>query len=279
MKTNKIIFTIMFAFIFANTAIAGITDAIAIVVNNKPITLFEIDNTMMQNKSTKAIAAEKLINDILYKDELIKNNISTDIFEIESYIEKMAKRENAGIIEYKAMLKQKYPNYEQFLDQIKQQISHEKFVSKIARTNLKVATDEDLKIYYENNLGKFQVANSFEIIQYASKSKSDLQNLQASPLKQFESIEKTSYSLEQQNLNQQIKYLLNETNEGTFTPIFVANNSFVTIFVSKKNGVAQIEFEKVKDKIFEIVMSSREDAFLKEYFNKLRITAKIEIIR
>lgn len=265
--------------LFANFMYAGMVDAIAVIVNNQPITLFEIDEKMQTNKISKQEALRVLIDDILYKETLKQNNISADIFEVENYIEAMAKKENTGIIEFKAMLKQKYPNYEDFLEQIKKQISHEKFISKVARSQIKLATDEDLKIYYENNKNKFQVASSFEILQYSSKVRNDLVKLQSSPNSSIEGIDKNSFVLDQKNLNAQVKYLLNETKEGAFTPIFVANNKFVTILVNKKNGVEQLAFENVKDKIFDNVMRTREDIFLKEYFNKIRITAKIEIIR
>jgi IS1 family transposase len=49
--------------------------------------------------------------------------------------------------------------------------------------------------------------------------------------------------------------------------------------INKKEGEIIESFESVKEKIFNIVMGQREQKFLKEYFEKLKITADIKVIR
>ncbi len=44
-------------------------------------------------------------------------------------------------------------------------------------------------------------------------------------------------------------------------------------------GVTTLKFEDVKSKIFNTLMSEREQKFLKEYFEKLKLTADIKVIR
>jgi hypothetical protein len=40
-----------------------------------------------------------------------------------------------------------------------------------------------------------------------------------------------------------------------------------------------VPFKEVKNKIFNIIMSQREQKYLKEYFKKLKLKADIKIIR
>ena len=50
-------------------------------------------------------------------------------------------------------------------------------------------------------------------------------------------------------------------------------------FKVDKNSIQVVPFEQVKDKIFSVIMSQREQKYLKEYFETLKITADIRIVR
>jgi hypothetical protein len=50
-------------------------------------------------------------------------------------------------------------------------------------------------------------------------------------------------------------------------------------FIKDKKNVKTIAFEDVKNKIFNEIMQKREDALLKEYFETLKMTADIQILR
>ena len=72
--------------ISSGISFAGMINGIAIIVNDEPITLYDIDKTMSVNNVSKNEAVSYLIDKILY-DQLVKeNNITADIFEITDYI-------------------------------------------------------------------------------------------------------------------------------------------------------------------------------------------------
>ena len=79
--------------------------------------------------------------------------------------------------------------------------------------------------------------------------------------------------------NQHLKQLLNETKENSFTPIFTANKQFVALFIQKKQGSTTLDFESVKGKIFNDLMSTREKKYLKDHFEKQKLIADIKIVR
>ena len=92
-------------------------------------------------------------------------------------------------------------------------------------------------------------------------------------------VQRDSTTLETQKLPAQMQFLLNETKENSFTPIFTANKQFVALFVQKKQGSSALGFESVKAKIFNDIMSTREKKYLKDHFEKQKLTADIKIVR
>ena len=105
-----------------------------------------------------------------------------------------------SIEKFKSTIKQNQ-NYDTFINNIKKRILNRKLISKIAIGKLKMATDEDMKIYYENNIQQFK---------------------------------------------------------------------------KNKNSIHVVPFKEVKNKIFNIIMSQREQKYLKEYFKKLKLKADIK---
>ncbi|MGB6329314.1 MAG: peptidyl-prolyl cis-trans isomerase, partial [Halarcobacter sp.] len=115
--------------------------------------------------------------------------------------------------------------------------------------------------------------------QYASKNKSELSSVIANPMANIPGISKSPVDLDQSNLNPQLRYIINETKVNQFTPIFTSNNQFVSLLIRQKDELKTIAFEEVRDRIFNIVMQDREKKYLKDYFEKLKLSADIKIVR
>lgn len=254
-------------------------DAIALVVNNEPITVYDIDQRMAKTKEKKAAAVSALIDKKLFDQEIEKKNISADVFDINNYLEKIAASNGMDLYTFKSIVKQKYKDYDAFEEGIKQQVLKDKLAQQLVRGKLAVANDDDLKIYYDNNISQFTTAKTLKVVQYTSKNKRDLQMSQKTPMSNIQSVQKTSIELNQAQLNSQLRYMINNTKENQFTPIFTADKQYVSLFIVKKEGVETLPFEEVKKRIFAVVMQEREKAFLKEYFEKLKLTADIKIVR
>lgn len=265
--------------ISAGIANAGLVDAVALTVNNEAITMFDIEAKAVQTKGDKNAAVSMLIDELLYEQELAKHNISVSMFDMNEYLERVAASNGLELYAFKAIVKQKYEDYSIFEEETKKRILRDKLVQKLVRGNIKIATQEDLELFYNNNKGEFASASRFEVIQYASKSRTSLNQIMANPNAKLDDVDKQTIVLEQSSINGQIKYLLNNTDTKKFTPIFTANQHYITLFINKKEGEVIESFESAKEKIFNIVMGQREQKFLKEYFEKLKITADIKVIR
>jgi parvulin-like peptidyl-prolyl isomerase len=266
-------------FIGSSLSFAQMVNGIAITVNDEPITLYDIDRTMAVNKIGKNEAVSYLIDKVLYDQLVQENNISADIFDINDYIEKLANANGMDVYTFKSIVKQKYSDYEVFENEAKNTVIRQKLVQKIVKGQLTIATQEDMELYYEKNKNQFLTAKNFDVIQYSSKNKASLIATIKNPLLIAEDVEKNTISLDSEKLQTQMQYLLNETQENSFTPIFTANKQYVTLFIQKKTGSTPLAFESVKAKIFNDIMSLREKMYLKDYFEKQKLTADIKIVR
>lgn len=273
---KKILFILVFGL---SISYANTLDAIALIVNDEAITTYDIQEKEIQSKLTKSDAVSELIDEILFNQEISKKNITADIFDINNHLEKIAAQNGMDLYTFKSIIKQKYKDYDAFEENTRHQVLKQKLAKKIIRGKLKIATDNDLKIYYDNNQKVFNTATKVSVIQYTSKSKKELISILKNPMQESEKVLKSPIVLEQNKLNSQLRFLLNDTKINQFTPIFTANKQFVSLLVAKKEGVSTLSFEKVKQRIFNVVMRDREKAYLKEYFEKLKLTADIKIVR
>lgn len=263
----------------SSLAYASTVNGIAITVNDDPITIYDIDRTMAVNKITKNEAVSYLIDKTLYDQVIAENNITADIFDINEYIEKLAASNGMDIYTFKSVVKQKYPDYSIFENEAKESVLRQKLIQKLVKGQLAIATEEDMQLYYEKNINSFSTAKSYEVVQYTSKNKTALTQIVKNPLSVSSEVQRTPITLETKNLQAQMQYLLNETKINTFTPIFTANKQFITLFIKGKNGVTALPYESVKGKIFNDIMMEREKKYLKEYFEKQKLTADIKIVR
>ena len=273
-------YKLLFSILLTSTlSFAGIVNGLALIVNDTAITMYDIDKTMTENKIDENQAVELLVDKALYEELIKKYSIDADIFDVNDYIEKLAKSNNMDTYTFKSLLKQKYKNYTKFQNDIKKEIVKQKLLQKVVKGQLKVADENDIKLYYENNKNKYTLSSTVEVKQYASKNKRALTQIKNNPLLMLKDITTSLLTLDMTRINPELKFILNDTNINQFTPIFTANKQYVSLLILKKADQVSIPFEEVKNKIFTEIMTEREKKYLKDYFEKQRLTADIKILR
>jgi len=273
---NKLFLSLLLS---TSLSFAAVVNGIAITVNDTPITLYDIEKTAQVNNINKNEAVSMLIDKALYEQLVKKHNITADVFDVNEYVEKLAATNNMDVYTFKSVIKQKYPNYAIFENEAKEAVLRQKLIQKIVKGQLNIANEEDMQLYYENNKEQFTTASNFEIVKYSSTNKASLISALKSPLLVPQDVEREPASLDSSNINPQLQYLLTETKVNTFTPIFTADKRYNAIFITKKSGQTALAYENVKGKIFNDLMKLREKKYLKEYFEKEKLTADIKIVR
>ncbi len=259
--------------------LADVENGLALTVNDEPITIYDINKTMVENKLGKNEAVGLLIDKALYEQAVRDNNISADIFDINDYIEKLASANGMDLYTFKSVVKQKYGNYELFENEAKDAVIRQKLIQKIVKGQLAIASQEDMELYYEKNKDKYSTSKFYEVNQYTSKNKASLMGAINNPMVIADDVVKTPLKLGSDSLQPQMQFMLNETKTNSFTPIFTANKQFIALFIVRKEGTSTLGFETVKPKIFNDIMSSREKKYLKDYFEKQKLIADIKILK
>ena len=119
---------------------ANMENGIALIVNDEPITTYDIESTMAEGKMNKNQAVGLLIDKALYEQSIKENNITADIFDVNEYIEKLAKANGMDLYSFKAIVKQKYANYADFEEEAKDAVIRQKLIQQIVKGLLAVAT-------------------------------------------------------------------------------------------------------------------------------------------
>ena len=268
------------AFIFmANLSYAGTVDAISVIINNQPITLYEIykyaDKLHISTKESLDILIRQKLEDAQIK----KLNINASDFEVENYIKKLATKNGISEFKFFEMLKSKGIDEDDYRKDVKKKIEQEKLYSKIF-SEKKVKIDENaLKSYYESNKNKFVVAKAFTTVAYDGPSKESLEKIRKNPMLTIAGIKAKQIQFQSGKMNSNLENLLNQTKPGEFTPVFKTGDSYSMFYIKEKSGVKTVPFSKAKNYIYSLLSSQKEKDAIEDYFKKIKSTADIKVLR
>ncbi len=259
--------------------IAGLVDGVSIVVNNSPITLYEIKKYSIDFKIPVNKAVEALIRKKLEEKLIKKYDLSASDIEINDEIEKISSRANLSIVDFENYLAKKGIDIEQYKKDLAKKIVQRKLYKKLVSTRIKRATEQELKDYYQRNINLYSIPQMIEVTQYSSKNKQLLEKLIKNPMLNIDTITRKNKVLKTKNLNPKLFYILQQTKENSFTPVLTLKDGFVCFYIKKKINVKPIPFKKVKNSIFAEIMNKREKDIIKSYFDKLVSEANIKVLR
>lgn len=274
MKKILLIFSLFIGFTLANTI-----NGIVVLVNEDPITIYDIKEDMKKRGVDENSSVSYLIDKTLFEQLVKQNNISADIFDINEQIENLANSNGMDVYSFKSIIKQKYPNYNDFENEVKDSVIRQKLIKKLVRGQLAIATIDDVKLYYEKNISQYQTSKYFYVTQYSSSNKEDLIEKISTPMKVIPSVTVSELKIDSKDINAQLQYVLTTTKNRSFTPIFTLNNQYISLYIKNREGNEAINFDIVKDRIFNEIMEQREKVFLEQHFEKQKLTADIKVIR
>ena len=257
---KKIILTLFFIYLNAE-----VIDRVVGVVNNLPITSYELKEVQNNMHLNKKDALNYLIDNKLIESEIKKHNIYVDDYDVEEVIEKIAKRNGMSAFEFKEYLVSK-GEYNSFIKNLKKEIAKERLFDEIVKKELKV-TDKDLKDFYNKHKEKYSIFKSIKVRVYKAQNPQLLKSLMFAPEK--------IYSYKELPLN--LLLLFKNTKEHSFTPIIEDGLMYKRFYIEKKISKAYLPFEKIKQLVLNDYIAYKREKILKEYFNKIKSRADIKI--
>ncbi|MGE4399600.1 MAG: peptidyl-prolyl cis-trans isomerase [Campylobacterales bacterium] len=258
---------------------AGVVDGVALTVNGKVVTMYEIVKFSEQKKVSRKDAIEALIEQRLEEAELSKQNIQIDDFDVERRIEQIAASNKMTLAQFQDALSSRLISYSEYKADVKNKMARERLFQKITYQKFAPIDEKDLKLYYENNKQEFSTPSKIEAVQYSSKDKNALARLMTSPMSNEAAVAKEEISIDTKTLDPSLVYILKNTKDGSFTQILPIKDEFISFYIKDKKEFSIPDFESVRNEVNEKMAAKKEEDAIKDYFEKLKASAKVKVIR
>ena len=246
-----------------------IIDKIVIVVNDIPITSYEI------NKTTKIVGDKQkaisfLIDKALLNSAIKEKGIYVDDFDIDNEMGIIAKRSGMSLFNFKNYLLQQ-GKLESLKQKIKLDLQKKKLIDSL---NVRVTID-DIKNYYNSHKDKFVLPKKIDVTQYSSKNKNSLLKVIQNPLSNVSDVEVKSLSLEFNKTNPDLYAFIAQSKEATFTKIINLQNRYTTFYIEKKHSSITLPLKQVQNKIYGFLLQQKAQTTLKDFLIKYKAKANI----
>lgn len=272
-------FVTLSAALLFSTLNAGTLDGVSIIINKEPITLYDVFKYSQRFNISKKEALDILVRQKLEDSEIKNQGISVDSFEVDQYIENLATSNNVSQYEFLNMIRSKNIDVAEYKEDLKSKIKRDKLYKKIVSNKMQQMGDAELQTYYNENIGEFSQAASFDVTVYTSAVKENLTNIQSNPMSPATNADLKDATLEASKIDPQLATMLNKTPQGNFSPIVKSADAFVMFFVKNKNDVKTVAFADAKNYIYSRLAETNEKKAIDDYFEKLKASASINVIR
>jgi parvulin-like peptidyl-prolyl isomerase len=254
---------------------AKMMDAIAIIVEGEPITTAEIHAIQTQAHLTKQQAVDLLIQDRLQKAAMRDIDISES--EIDKEVSTIAEQNGVSIEKMQKILKKQGSSWSRYRESIRDHLKKRAFFRNTVSASIPAPTDDELKSFYTLHQKEFTVPRTIKVTEYKAAREKDLKKLIKG--KTAKGIHKTTKNLATGSLNPSLMKILLQTPNGNFTTPMNAGDNYIVYKVHNKSGNTQMPFESAKSAIAARWRQQQQTKALKDYFQKMKTEANIQIIR
>jgi parvulin-like peptidyl-prolyl isomerase len=260
---------------------AKVYDGVAIVVEDKAITLLDIEKEMQTDHIDAKKAADLLIRQKLEALEEKKRHITVSSSEIYDDIKKMAERNHMSVSElYDAVRESNGLNSEEFKEKIRQKLLAQKLYSSIAMGSMSEPSDEEIKDYFELHKSEFAHPKAFDVVIYDAPNKALLEEKVNNPMFYSQEIRSSEQTLPYSRISPELAQLLSRTPVGSFTPVVPnGKGGFMSFYIKSVEKSDDVNVEDVRAEIVNALMGEKRQAILNDYFARLRDNADIKILR
>ncbi|AFI04409.1 hypothetical protein [Helicobacter cetorum] len=256
-----------------------VVGGISLLVNGSPITLYQIQEEQERSKVSKQQARDHLIAERIKNQEIERLKIHVDDDRLDQEMDMIARQQGMDLERFKQMLMSEgqYANYR---EQMKEHLEMQDLLRNILLTNVDTSSETKMREYYNKHREQFSVPSEVETIRYTSEHQEDLEKAMADPNLQIPGVSKTDEKIDMKTLNPQIAQVFITHPKGSFTPIMNGGGGqFITFYIKEKLGKNEVSFSQAKQFIAQKLVEESKDKILEEHFEKLRVKAKIVIIR
>ncbi len=274
-------YRIFLILVFSTLLSAELINGVSVVVKGEIVTLEDVNREMKASGVNQKSAIEILIRKKLEELEIQERKISVTTADIYADIKQIATANNLSVEDfYNAVRESNGLTSEQLKEKTREKLLSQRLYSSIAYMAASEPSEDEIKEYYELHKDKFMHPNSFDVTIYSSPDKTALQKKIASPMFLSKTVKIEETKLFYDNISPQLARLLEETKPSTFTQIIQdSKNGFISIYLKSMEKPKESSAQIYKDKISNLIVNTKREQVLGDYFAKLKNNSDIKIIR
>ncbi|WP_233702811.1 SurA N-terminal domain-containing protein [Helicobacter felis] len=258
----------------------GIIGGIAITVNNDPITIYQIETQEKEHHISRQQAVNALILQRIQAQEIKRLKIDIEDDKIDAEIENIARHNGMDMQDFLRTLASEGINPTTYKAQLKKQLETRELLRNILLFNTNTNSETKMREYYNAHKSEFSVPSEIITIRYTAQDTQALTKALENRNLDIPGVTKGEEKINIKTLNPQIAQMFLSTQEHTFTPILNAGGgNFVSFYIKEKIGKENVSFSQAKHFIANKLIEEQQDKILAEYYEKLRVKAKIKFLQ
>ncbi|MEA2111603.1 MAG: SurA N-terminal domain-containing protein [Campylobacterota bacterium] len=254
---------------------------IAVLVQDEPITLFEIKEFMSSQNMAQEAAIKTLIRQKLEKIEIKDRKINVSSQEIDAEVEVMAKQNNMDKNQfYMAMSQSRGISESELKAKVKETLLKKKLYNAIAFSKLSQPTDEEIVEYYNLHEEKFARPESFDVIIYQAATPQQLQQKIANPMFYSPDIQSEEATVEYSAVDPNLANMLHQSKNNAFTQIIKnPQGGYMSFFIKDKSATSTSNFDAYASEVTAAIMQDKRNQILNDYISRLKVNVDIQRLR
>ena len=272
---TKTLLHLMLLLAFTATVHAKMVDGIALIVEGEAVTTAEIRAVQTQMGVSKEEAINLLIQDRLQK--VAMKDITIPEENIDKKISQIAAQNNVTIPQMQKILQAQGTSWVSYRKSIRDALKKEKFYQEKVVASIPAPSQDELKLFYRNHKTSFTVPTNISLVEYSASNKKNMEK--------FLRTHKTSYA-KAHTMTKSIKdfepgllSILLQTPNGSYTKAINAGDRYIVYKVKSKYGKTTLPFEAAQGAVTAKWRQDQQAKALKDYFEKLRTSADVQVLR
>ena len=260
---------------------AKMIDAVAVIVEGEPITLYDITQEMKLAHVSKKEAIDILIRKKLEEAEIKKRGISVSEDEVYDEIRRLAEANHMTISQfYDAVRESNGLSSSQLKEKIKERLLSQKLYQSIAMSKMSEPDEREIEEYFKLHKEEFVHPAFYDVIIYSAPSKELLMQKLSNPMFYSDKIKQSKQRVAYEQLPPALAKLLDSTKEGAFTQIVPdGKGGYMSFYIEKRGPSTEADIQKLRPLIINAIMNQKRKEILDDYFAKLKDSADIKILR
>jgi len=175
------------------------------------------------------------------------------------------------------ILEQQGTSWSKYRSSIRDALKKEKFYQEKVVNTISAPTEDELKLFYRNHKEDFILPKTISMIEYSAKSEASMKNFLQT--KNQKGIKSHSVTKATKDINPALLSSILQTQGGLFTRPLNAGDRYISYKVLSKQGQVSMPYETAKGAVAARWKQQQQSKALKDYFEKLKTNADIQILR